>query len=131
MSDVSFKICGVALICAVMIAVLRSAKPESAFLLRMASTVLICGGVIGAMLPLINFLSSLFEESAVSVYAETMIKALGVALITHICASVCRDCGENTVAGYAELGGKIEILILALPMLREILETASCLTEMI
>jgi stage III sporulation protein AD len=52
-----------------------------------------------------------------------LLRVLCVAVITHVAANVCRDCGEATLAGYAELGGKIEILLLSLPLIEGIVGT--------
>ena len=62
-------------------------------------------------------------------YLKVLLQVLCVAFLTHICASICLDCGEGTIAEYVELGGKLEILILALPLMREILEIAARLTK--
>ena len=53
-----------------------------------------------------------------------VLQVLCVAFLTQICASACRDCGEATMAYYVELGGKCEMLILSLPLIKNIIETA-------
>ena len=47
-----------------------------------------------------------------------------VAVLTHICGEICRSCGENAAAAGVELGGKAEILLLSLPLIRKILSVA-------
>jgi len=37
---------------------------------------------------------------------------------------ICRTAGENTLAGYVELAGKIELLLIGIPVFREILSIA-------
>jgi len=54
---------------------------------------------------------------------EGMLRVLAVAMVTHICATICRDCGEATLGGYLELGGKVEIIVLTLPMIKDIVGT--------
>ena len=56
-----------------------------------------------------------------------MIKALGISYLTQITSSVCMDCGENGLAGSIENVGRIELLLLALPLLGEILNTAEAM----
>jgi stage III sporulation protein AD len=53
-----------------------------------------------------------------------MLRVLAVAIVTHVCANICRDCGEGTVAGYLEIGGKVEIIALSLPTLKRLIELA-------
>ena len=63
-------------------------------------------------------------------YVAVMLKGLGVALLTHVCASVCRDCGRGSVADWVELAGKLEILIMCFPLIGEIVTTAVGLLEL-
>ena len=56
--------------------------------------------------------------------AEFLLKALGIAVLTQCCAELCRESGESGVANGVELAGKVEILLLALPLIAEILSTA-------
>ncbi len=61
----------------------------------------------------------------ISEYAELMLKGLGVAVITRICASVCREAGRGGIADYVELAGRLEILLLCLPLMSRIIGAAS------
>jgi stage III sporulation protein AD len=49
---------------------------------------------------------------------------MGIALLTQFCADVCRESGESGAASTVELTGKMEILLLCLPLLDEILSAA-------
>ena len=60
-----------------------------------------------------------------SVYVATMLKGLGVAFISEICAGICRDFGKSTLADGVELAGKLEIILLCVPMITEIVSTAA------
>ncbi|MBR6514335.1 MAG: hypothetical protein IKT46_05815 [Clostridia bacterium] len=55
-------------------------------------------------------------------YFTLMLKGLGIAYLAGIGADLCRDCGENQLAGRVELAAKIEILILAFPLVRGLIE---------
>ena len=50
-----------------------------------------------------------------------MLKALGMALVSKLCADVCRDSGETALAGGVESAGRIAILVLSLPTFAKIL----------
>jgi stage III sporulation protein AD len=49
---------------------------------------------------------------------------LGLAILTQICAEICKESGEGGIASAIELIGKIEILVLALPLINDILTVA-------
>ena len=55
-------------------------------------------------------------------HAGVLLSAIGIAILTQTVSEICRDCKEGTVAGYVELAGRIEILLLCLPLLAEILD---------
>ncbi len=52
---------------------------------------------------------------------QPVLKALGVAFIAQTGADTCRDCGENALAAKVELAGKCAILVIALPLMQELL----------
>lgn len=75
-----------------------------------------------------NF-SRLFDGQTAQ-YLAVMLKGLGVALLTHVCSTVCRDCGRGSIADWVELAGKLEILLLCFPLIDEIVTTAVGLLEL-
>lgn len=130
MSDVLFKIFGAAILCVTVGTVLKRSNPDGATLLRAVGGVVLAAAVISTVSPIIEYvygLSELFEggDDVIGV----LLRALGIAVLTHICSTVCRDCGEGSIAAYAELGGKIEILLLSLPLLRDIVDAVIKLAD--
>lgn len=104
--------------------VIKQWKGELLPLLRLALVVLLTAAAIGEAAPLISYMKELMGESSLLAYAEILFKALAVALLTGTCSSICRECGENGIAEGVELVGKVEILLLALPLVRELLTAA-------
>ncbi|MBQ7357139.1 MAG: hypothetical protein IJW65_00205 [Clostridia bacterium] len=129
--DNLFKILGVAILCACVGVVLRSAGNNFGDVAKIVFAALLSGVVIISASPLIELIFNICEGSQVNTYMSVMLKALGVSFVTHICVSVCRDVGEQTVASYAELAGKIEMLIISVPLIEEIIGIAEGLVEMI
>lgn len=132
MSDFTFKIFGVALIGVFAVLIVRRGSPDGAMPVRMIIGIIMAAGCVLLATPVIDFINELSGVIGGSgeIYVETLLKSLGIAVITHICATVCRDTGEGGVAGYVELGGKIEIIILSLPLIREIVSSSLELLEM-
>jgi stage III sporulation protein AD len=50
-----------------------------------------------------------------------VMKVLGIAYLTELAAGICRDTGEQALAQRVELGGKVLILLLAIPVLNAVL----------
>ena len=120
----SMKICAIALIGVALFAIIKQISANFVFPLRAAVTVLLSSLLLLAADPIIKYINELFNLAGFSKYAAVILKGTGVALLTQACASVCRDCGEASVAGCVELGGKLEIFLLCVPLINEILLAA-------
>ena len=86
--------------------------------------------LIASAKPLLALLETLSKGSGASPYVETILKGLGIAILTQISSDICRDSGEGTLATHIETVGKLELLLLCIPLIKEILATAEKLLEM-
>ena len=129
MSGELLKICGVALLCAVMGMMLRNLKGEFALLARIGAGILIFALLIPQLSDTVERLTSLFSTNGVGEYASVMVRALGIALLGKLCGDLCRDAGESGLAGGVELAGKLAILALCFPLIEQILGYARALLE--
>jgi len=127
MSGLSGKICIFALLCTVVAVIIKQVRPEYAFLIRLATTVGICSVAMSVTLPIITYMRSIYEGSSMNErgYIGNVLKALGIAVLTQICADMCRDCGEGSAASGVELIGRLEILVLCIPMLETVISTVA------
>lgn len=55
-------------------------------------------------------------------YFNVMVKGLGISFIANTGCDMCRDCGEGQLASYLEFAGKTEILVIAFPLIRNLVE---------
>ena len=53
------------------------------------------------------------------------LKALGIGYLFSLSADMCRDLGEGGIASAVELAGRLELVLLSFPVLKEILQTAT------
>ncbi len=53
-----------------------------------------------------------------------VLRALGIAWLTSAAAELCRASGESSVAGWIETAGRVELIALSLPLLKELLAAA-------
>ena len=126
MSANLIKLCGAALLSVFLIIIIKKNGTDIALLIKIAAVVLLGGASILAISPIIEYMYELSGEidAIVSIsVVSVLIKALCVAFICQICSSICRDCGEGSIAYYVELGGKIEILLLSLELIGELIAT--------
>ena len=125
MSEYLFKLFALALIAAMLITLFRKWGSDFATLLKVTAGALVASAALGGIMPIVEYMRSLGEASLPWETVEGLLRILAVATVTHICATICRDCGESTLGGYLELGGKVEIIALTLPMIEEIVEVAT------
>jgi stage III sporulation protein AD len=61
-------------------------------------------------------------------YIGIAIKVIGVAYMAELGASVCQDAGESAVAAKIELAGRVMLLVLAMPVLMDLVNIIMGLT---
>jgi stage III sporulation protein AD len=110
--------------------VIKQWKSDFSPLVRLGTTVLFGTLLIASAQPLFSLINTLAGESGTLKYVETILKGLGIVILTQISADICRDSGEGTLAGHIETVGKLELLLLCIPLIGEILATAEKLLEM-
>ena len=107
--------------------ILRQYKPEWAVLIRMAVTVVSMGIILSIAGTVISYVTDLSMGTGAlnGDNWSLLLKALGVAFLTETAASICRDSGETSLAGWVETAGKLEILLLAFPLIRTVMDTVA------
>ena len=126
----TLKICMLAVLGVCAALTLKQWKSDLLPLLRVGMVLLFGFAALKAVTPALTYLTRLGETAGVTPYAEVLLRALGIALLTQYAAEICRECGEGAAASGVEMTGKIEILLLALPLIDEILSLASNLLSM-
>jgi stage III sporulation protein AD len=116
------KLCAVGILVTVVSVVLQRWNPQFELPLKLSSAILFIGLVLSLAVPLVTYVSGLMHETAASSYATLVMRALGVAVLSETVGGICRECKETSVASYIEMAGRLEILILCLPLIEEILE---------
>ncbi len=110
--------------------VIKQWKSDFLPLVRIGAVVLFGTLLIASANPLLALITTLGKGEEASQYIETILKGLGIVILTQISSDICRDSGEGTLAGHIETVGKVELLLLCIPLIEEILATAKKLLEM-
>jgi len=72
----------------------------------------------------ISFISEMLDMVTIEkTYYLQLLKMLGVAYVAEFAASICKDAGQQSIAGMVELFGKISIVVLSIPGLVFLVET--------
>ena len=124
------KLCMVSLLILAGTSVIRGWKSDFLPLVRIGATVLFGTLLLASAQPLLSLISTLGNGAGTSAYIEIILKGLGIVILTQISSDICRDSGEATLAGHIETVGKLELLLLCIPLIEEILATAETLLTM-
>ena len=120
------KICSVAIISAVVYVVVSNMAVSLSFGVKIVAIALLGVAAVFAAEPVIDRIYDFATiAKGINEYADVVIRALGVSLLAHFCADVCRDCQESSAANAVVFAAKIEILILCLPLVDKIISYAS------
>ncbi len=106
------------LVTTIIIVTVKQQRPDIALLISLAGGTVILIFVVSSLSVVIETISNLFNKSNMdSVYITTILKVIGIAYLADFGAQLCKDAGESAIAAKIELGGKILILLLAIPIL--------------
>ncbi|MCP1529540.1 stage III sporulation protein AD [Bacillus pumilus] len=80
--------------------------------------------LIDQIYAIISMIEKIAASAGVNMkYVETILKIIGIAYIAEFGAQLTKDAGQGAIASKIELGGKILILVMAVPILTVIIET--------
>ena len=79
--------------------------------------------VMDKLTGIINLLQSLANKTSInSTFITLLIKITGIAFLSEFAISICKDSGESAIAGKIELGSKIIIIAMSIPIISSLLE---------
>ena len=119
------KICGISIILLAAIAIVKQVRSDLVFTIRIASILTLTLLVIGSINPIIEYAKKLSDGIGASEYSTFLLKALGITLMIKIISDICRDMNEGTIATYVETLGRLELILLSIPLIDKILGTIS------
>ena len=124
-----FQIAGGALLGAMLLALLHELRSPLALPTRAVFSALLLGSALLLYAPVLVQIERLLAQTGAVEYAKPLLRGVGIALVCELTALFCRDLGEGTLALGVEAFGKLEILLLCLPLIDKILELAKELLQ--
>ncbi len=117
------KIIGIGLTALIIIILLKQYKPEFAIYISLLTGVLILLFVIDDLKGIINLLQTLANKASLNTtFLTILIKITGIAFLSEFAVSICKDAGEAAVASKIEIGTKIIIITMSIPIISSLLE---------
>ena len=118
------KIIGIAFVAIIIIVILKQYKPEFVIYVSMVAGAIIILLSIDKLSGIINLLQSLSSKTPINgQFLGILLKITGIAFLTEFDVSVCNDAGESAIANKVDLGGKVIIVAISIPIISSLLET--------
>lgn len=118
------KIIGIGLISLIIIIIVRQYKPEFTLYVSLLAGALILVFVMDKIGGIIDLLTSLSNKTAINnEFIILLIKITGIAFLTEFAVSICKDTGESAIANKVDIGGKVIIVSMSIPIISSLLET--------
>ena len=121
--DSLYKIIGVALITCVATLVVKPVRSDFAVFISIVGGIIILFMLAGYLTDIFEVFNKIFNFTNInsSIY-KIIFKIIGVRYLVEFTASLCSDTGNSSLGDKVLLGGKIIILVMALPIITSILE---------
>ena len=117
------KIVGVGIVALIIIIVLKQYKPEFALYASIIAGIIILFLVMDKLYGVINLLINISNKAGTGTeFIGILLKITGIAILTEFAVSVCKDSGETAIANKIDLGGKIVIISISIPIITALLE---------
>lgn len=118
------KIIGIAFLALIIVIILKQYKPEFAIYASILAGSVILFISMGKLSGIINLLEDISSKTAINgEFLSILIKITGIAFLTEFAVSVCKDSGETAIANKVDMGGKIIIVAISIPIVSALLET--------
>lgn len=118
------KIIGVGLIALIIIIIVKQYRPEFTMYVSVAAGIIILLLVMDKLSAIIDLLTNLANKTSLNnEFIFLLIKITGIAILTEFASSVCKDSGETAIASKVDMGGKVIIIAMSIPIIATLLET--------
>jgi stage III sporulation protein AD len=113
----------IGLIAAIIAVLLKDEKPEISLQISLAAGILIFLMMISKLTLVIQAMQQIALKVNIDIiYLSTVLKIIGIAYLASFGVELCRDAGQDSIAGKIEFAGKILIIVLAIPVLMAVMD---------
>jgi len=118
------KIIGIGVTALIIIIILKQYKPEFAVYTSIIAGIAMLLLSISRISNVISLLKDISSRASISSgFLGIILKITGIAILTEFAVSICQDSGESAIANKIDIGGKIMIIAMSIPIISSLLET--------
>ncbi len=117
-----FQLVGIAFITAVAAILLKATKPELSLAVTIAGSIILLLFVFDLLEGSISIFRKIAEMTGIeSSLVKAVLKMIGIGYLVEFSAGILSDFGQNSLADKLVFCGKVTILVLAVPILENVL----------
>ena len=117
------QIIGIGLIAVIISIVLKENKPEFAIFVSIIVGIIIIVGLLPNITNIINYIENIADKTNINLnFVNILIKITGIAILSEFPVSVCNDSNEKAIGSKIDIGGKILIISMSLPIIKALLD---------
>ncbi len=121
--DIIFKIVAIGLITAIASIIVRPIKSDFALIIALAGGVIILAMIVNYLSSVLNSLNLIVNTTGISGNLYTLLlKIVGIGYLIEFTANLCSDTGNSSLGDKVLLGGKLVIMVMAMPIVTSILQ---------
>ena len=122
MSEI-IKIVGIGMIALITIIIIKQYRPEFAIYISIIAGIAILLISLQKLETIISLIQSVADKSGVNgKFLSILLKITGIAILTEFAVSICKDSGESAIASKIEIGSKVIIISMSIPIISSLLE---------
>lgn len=123
--DVVIQVISFSLIVLFLYMVLNETKSNSiASLLTLVSGILVFLLLTPYIKEIIDFMRTMTDKVGMDIaYVQIVMKIIAIAYLSTFCCVLCKDAKADTIATKVEFAGKIMIMLLAIPIMMNVLDS--------
>lgn len=121
--EILVKIIGIAIITTIAVLIIKQLKPELAVFVGLVGSILIIIYIVNMIGGVLTIFDTMASKTGIDKELFLVIlKIIGVGYLTEFSANLCQDAGVSSIADKIMLAGKVVIMIMALPIINNLLE---------
>ena len=122
--DEVVKVVAIGVVAVIVITIIKQYRPEFAIYVSIIAGIIIFFTVFDKLAGIINIINELSSKANInSEFIKILLKITGIAFLAEFAVQICMDLGESALANKVDLGGKVIIIGLSIPILSSLIET--------
>ncbi len=117
-------VCGICICTALICKITERHAKEQAVMVCIAVCVFVFIFMMSDIPVIFGKIDELISISEINAdYLKIIFKSLGICYLTQFSSDICRDCGESAIASAVDIFGKIQLVLLSLPLFENLIES--------